>query len=164
MNGHTSSSKFAANTTLEAEIFGFYTYLLLSLVKLVNRERGKNFFVGVLIGTKSRKLLKVISKKDLWGFYNLLSLAEHEDLESLLDAQFAHGFIELHEVWLDGFKLPLVCLAQPGEEYLMSEAETYSARLESMLSMNLRSLALHRPLMASKLQVSGFPEFKSTNG
>ncbi|MHB1391600.1 MAG: hypothetical protein ACYCYE_00705 [Clostridia bacterium] len=43
------------------------------------------FFVSLLRGSKQKKVLYVLNKKALWGYYNLLGLQSRSSVEALLD-------------------------------------------------------------------------------
>lgn len=121
----------------------FYHYVMLSLIKLINGQRGRDFIIGLLRGSKSRKVNYILRKKDLWGFYNLFSLSRRSDLINIFEELLNRKLIEIREEELsDGFIYPLVYITSRGKEYLQQYAENFKLKLDELLRLNMRLIEL----------------------
>ena len=117
----------------------FYHYVMLSLIKLINGQRGRDFIIGLLRGSKSRKVNYILRKKDLWGFYNLFSVSSRPDLVAIFAELLNEELIEIREEELsDGFIYPLVYTTSKGREYLQRGAESFKPKLDELLMLNER--------------------------
>lgn len=117
----------------------FYHYVMLSLIKLINGQRGRDFIIGLLRGSKSRKVNYILRKKDLWGFYDLFSLSSRSDLIDIFAELLNEQLIEIREEELsDGFIYPLVYITSQGKEYLQQGVKNFKPKLDELLMLNER--------------------------
>jgi hypothetical protein len=125
----------------------FYHYVMLSLIVLINGQRGKDFIISLLRGSRSRKVSYILRKEDLWGFYNLFSLSTRSELASIFEELRNGKQIEIREEELsDGFIYPLVYITSQGKEYLQQNAERLKPRLDELLMLNERLIEFQTSL------------------
>ncbi len=133
----------------------FYKYLLLSLLSELDGERGKAFFVSLLRGSKQKKVLYVLNKKSLWGYYNLLGLQSRSNVEALLDELIESKVLHIKNNRLtDGFLYPLLHLDEAAKKFLDEKGMEFKDRLEDLFESNIKIIDISRPM----LDLSGHPD------
>lgn len=132
----------------------FYHYVILALIKFMNGQRGREFIIGLLKGSKSKKVNYFLEKNDLWGFYNLFSLSSRSDLVDMFGEFLNEKLIETREERLsDGFIYPLVHITSKGKECLEEYGENFRPKLGELLTVNKRLVKLENELLAIKRDV-----------
>ena len=126
----------------------FYHYIILTLIRLMNGRRGREFIMGVLRGSKSKKISYFLEKNDLWGFYNLLGLLSSSDLVAMFEELLNEKLIEIREEMLGDGRYPLVYITSKGKQYLEQCGESFKSKLAELLAVNKRLGELENKLLA----------------
>ena len=117
----------------------FYHYIILTLIKLMNGRRGRDVIIGILRGSKSKKINYFLEKNDLWAFYNLFGLSSRSDLKDMFGEILNEKLIEIREERLgDGFIYPLVYITSKGKRCLEQYREDFGLKLDELLTVNKR--------------------------
>jgi len=125
-----------------------YHYVILALIKFMNGQRGREFIIGLLRGSKSKKTNYFLEKNDLWEFYNLFSLSSSSDLLDIFGELLNEKLIEIREERLsDGFIYPLVYLTSKGKECLEQCGENFRPKLDELLTVNKRLIEFQISLL-----------------
>jgi hypothetical protein len=131
----------------------FYKYILLSLVSELDGERGKAFFISLLRGSKQKKVLYMLNKKSLWGYYNLLSLLNRSSVEAMYDELIGSELLYIKSNRLtDGFLYPLLHIDDAGKQYLAEKEKEYSDRLKDAFDSNVKIIDIIRPMLDLSVQ------------
>lgn len=126
----------------------FYRYLLLSLVAELDGERGKVFFVSLLRGSKQKKVLYVLNKKSLWGYYNLLGLLSRNSVEAMYDELIESKLLFIKSNRLtDGFLYPLLYMDEAAKRYLTEKEKEFTDRLKDVFESNIKIIDINRPML-----------------
>jgi len=130
----------------------FYHYTVLTLIKSMNGQRGREFIIGLLRGSKSKKTNYFLEKNDLWNFYNLFSLSSRSDLIDVFGELLNEKLIEIREEMLsDGFMYPLVYITFKGKECLKQCGENFGPKLDELLAINKHLRKLQVSLLKKEL-------------
>jgi uncharacterized protein YpbB len=133
----------------------FYKYLLLSLVSELDGERGKAFFTSLLRGSKQKKVLYILNKKSLWGYYNLLGLLSRGSVEAMYDELIESKALQIKNNRLtDGFLYPLLHLDKAAKQFLEEKDIEFNDRLKDVFESNIKIIDINRPM----LDLSGQPD------
>lgn len=126
----------------------FFKYLLLSLVSELDGERGKAFFVSMLRGSKQKKVLYVLNKKSMWGYFNLLGLMSRSSVEAMYDELIESKLLFIKSNRLtDGFLYPLLYLDETAKQYLAEKEKEFSGRLKDVFESNAKIIDINRPML-----------------
>lgn len=131
----------------------FCKYLLLSLVSELDGERGKAFFVSLLRGSKQKKVLYVLNKKSLWGYYNLLGLLSRSSVEAMYEELIESKFLFVKSNRLtDGFLYPLLHMDEAAKQYLAEKEKEFTGRLKGVFESNVKIIDINRPMLDLSMQ------------
>lgn len=131
----------------------FYKYLLLSLVSELDGERGKAFFVSLLRGSKQKKVLYILNKKSLWGYYNLLGLLSRSSVEMMYDELIESQLLFIKNSRLtDGFLYPLLYVDEAAKQYLVEKEKEFTGKLENVFKSNVKIIDINRPMLDLSVQ------------
>ncbi|KUO71380.1 MAG: hypothetical protein APF77_00225 [Clostridia bacterium BRH_c25] len=137
----------------------FYKYLLLSLVSELDGERGKAFFVSLLRGSKQKKVLYLLNKKSLWGYYNLLGLLSSRSVEAMYNELIDGKFLYIKSNRLtDGFFYPLLYVDEAAKKYLDEKEKEYSDRLRDVFESNGKIVDINRTMLDLSVQSDALPD------
>jgi len=137
----------------------FYKYILLSLVSELNGERGKAFFISLLRGSKQKKVLYMLNKKSLWGYYNLLGLLSRSSVEAMYDELIESKVLQIKNNRLtDGFLYPLLHLDQAAKQFLDEKDSEFSDRLKEVFESNIKIIDISRLMLDLTGQPDSLPD------
>ena len=120
---------------------------MLALVEKINGERGKDSVVGLLRGSKSRRVTYLVEKRDLWGFYNLLGMKQKADVMDVLLGMIKDELVQIRRTGDSGDEMyPLVYITVKGGECLEMAGRSFEVRLDRLLSDNRRIWEFQRGL------------------
>lgn len=143
----------------ESTMDEFYKYVLLSLVSEMEGERGKAFFVSLLRGSKQKKVLYVLNKKAIWGYYNLLGLLSRSSVDAMYDELIDEGMLHIkHKRLTDGFLYPLIYMDEVAAEYLKARDNEFGSRLKELFESNIRIIDMSRSVLDLSCQTDTLPE------
>jgi len=131
----------------ESQELTLHQYVVLALVEKINGERGKDSVVGLLRGSKSRRVTYLVEKRDLWGFYNLLGMRRKADVMDLLLGMIKDELIQIRRMGDSEDEMyPLVYVTVKGRDCLEMAGRSFEARLDRLLSDNRRIWEFQRGL------------------
>lgn len=137
----------------------FYKYILLSLVSELDGERGKAFFISLLRGSKQKKVLYMLNKKSLWGYYNLLGLLSRSSVEAMYDELIESKVLQIKNNRLtDGFLYPLLHLDQAAKQFLDEKYSEFNDRLKEVFESNIKIIDISRPMLDLTGQPDSLPD------
>jgi hypothetical protein len=116
----------------------FYHYIMLMLIKLMNGRRGRDVIIGILRGSKGKKIKYFLEKKDLWAFYNLFGFSSRADLIKIFEELLDEKLIEIREEMLGDGWYPLVYITSEGRRCLKQYREDFGLKLDELLAVNKR--------------------------
>ncbi len=133
-----------------------HNYFLLSLVRLVDGERGASFFVQLLKGSRSKKVTSLARRRNLWGYFNLFSLAHRDILKGMFDRLVDQDLLGKTRVTDgQGYSYDVIRLTPSGEAYMEMKSTRFQPPLTRCLDTNIAHLALQKDLVTDKYDLSG---------
>lgn len=126
----------------------FHHYIMLMLIKLMNGRRGRDVIIGILRGSKSKKVIYFLEKHDLRGFYKLFSLSSRSNLADMFGELLNEKLIEIREEMLGDGWYPLVYVTSRGKQRLEQYRGSFESKLAELLAANKRLGELENELLA----------------
>jgi hypothetical protein len=118
-------------------------------------ERGKAFFVSLLRGSRQKKVLYILNKKSLWGYYNLLGLLSRISVEAMYDELIGDRSLYVKSNRLtDGFFYPLLYGTEAASRFMIDKEKDYSARLKDIFESNTKIIDINRLMLDLSVQTA----------